>query len=72
MRSKRFWLDAAERAVVTAVQVVVATLSVDQVTAFSANWTNIRDLALTAALLSLGKSIIATRRGNPEDASLVK
>jgi hypothetical protein len=72
MLTRKFIEDAAERAILTAAEVYAAAFGVDKVTVFDANWNHISKIALTAAVISVLKSILARKRGNPEDASLVK
>lgn len=72
MFTKRFWLDLTERAVMTAAQSAAAVWGVDTISAFEANWKYIGGVALSAALLSVLKSLYARNGGDPEKASLVQ
>ena len=69
MWTARFWKDAAERAIKTAVQVatpMVAAASLDKV-----DWATAGLTVASAVLLSLFSSILSSQVGKPEDASLV-
>lgn len=68
-----FWKDAGERAISTAAQVLVALWGAD--TLFNILTIDVGDalgIAAGAAGLSLLKSLAATRKGDPESASLTK
>lgn len=73
MFTKQFWMDTAERVITTAAEValvwLVGSATLD---ALTATWEQGLFLIGGAAVASLLKSILATRFGNPEDASLVK
>lgn len=71
MWTKAFWLDATERAVKTGVQSVLALLLVDGVTVLSLDWANAGAVAGTAALVSIGTSIVSTGVGRPDSASMI-
>jgi len=65
-----FWRDAAERAISTAAQTAVALLSVDGLGLLDVDWTATASAAGLAALVSVLKSIVASRSGDGS-ASLV-
>lgn len=70
----RWWRDVGERMLATAVQAAVAVLVVKLGTAGSVSamdWTSAADVAATAALLALGKGIVARRTGDPATAGFV-
>lgn len=70
MWTKTFWLDAAERATKTGVQASLALFTVG-VTVLDLDWGNAAAVAGTAALVSLGTSIISSGVGRPDSASLI-
>lgn len=72
MRTKKFWLDTAERVGVTFAQALIAGIGVDQVDIVTLDWPAILGIAATTALLSFLKSIAASRLGKPDSASLVE
>lgn len=72
MFTKRFWVDTCERAITTGAESVLAAVGVDVVSAVTLNWEHVGGIALTAAFLSVLKSLYARRHGNPEKASLVQ
>ena len=65
-----FLKDTIERAVATAAQTALALVPV-AIHVSDVDWAQVGGVALTAAGLSVLKSIAARRVGNPEDASLV-
>lgn len=71
MYTKRFWKDAFERAVATALEVaipmVVAVETIDQL-----DYRHLGLVAVSAAVLSVMKAVAATLKGDKEDASLVR
>lgn len=72
MWSKRFWLDALERAIKTGAQVVaVAWPTTAAVLADGANWKVIGITAIGAMGLSFLTSIAGSQIGNPESASVL-
>lgn len=70
MFTKRFVKDAAERAIATMAQTLLAVLTVDGLGA-TIDWEHILTVALVAGLLSVLKSLIATQTGDSRSASLV-
>ena len=70
MWTVKFWKDAAERAIATFVQVLLAGFGVDFAGA-GIGWQRMLALAAMAGAASVAKSIVASYRGDPESASLV-
>ena len=70
MFTKKFWLDAGERAVATFAQALIAVLTVD-LTGATIDWKVVVGTALVAAALSVLKSIVATNVGDSQSASLI-
>lgn len=73
MFTSQFWVDAAERAIRTAAEALLSLWLVGDVAlnAFTIDWYEAGGIALGAALLSVLASLVASRRGSPETASLV-
>lgn len=72
MFSKLFILDAAERAVKTIAQTIVATLLASEaIGLFDANWGDIFSVAGLAGVVSLLTSIASSQTGDSQSASLV-
>ncbi len=67
-----FWKDAAERAIRTAAQALLALWATDISGVLEVDWTQAGSVAALAAVTSVLMSIAATGRGNPESASSVK
>jgi len=68
----KFWKDAAERAVATAAQAALGLVGADGVFNLHIGWLAAGMAVGGAALLSVLKSIVASRfGGDPESASLV-
>lgn len=67
----KFWKDALERALATGVQAGVAAVPMSTTLVQRVDWAVIGGTAALAALLSLGKSVIASRVGRSDSASLV-
>lgn len=67
-----FWRDAAERAISTAAQSTLAAWAVGDglLDAWTVDWRAAAGIAAGGAVLSLLKSIVATRIGDHESASL--
>lgn len=70
MRSSKFWLDTAERAVKTFAQAVLGVF-VAGVTIISVDWVDTLAIGATAALVSVLTSVASTGTGNKESPSLV-
>ena len=71
MWSKKFWRDAAERAVSTAAQSALLVFGADQFDAINADWRTVAGFALGGAVLSLLKAIAAAKTvGSDDSASL--
>lgn len=70
MFTKKFIKDAAERAIATFAQTAIASLTVSAGLQ-DVNWFAVGSVAGLAALLSVLKSITATRVNDSESASLV-
>lgn len=70
MWTKRFWLDAFERAIRTGAQIVAVGWPVSAAIA-TTNWTLLGWTALGAAGLSLVMSLAGSKTGDPTSASLV-
>ena len=71
MRSKQFWADAAERAVRTFAQALVAVLVAGFVFTDAAAWGEALLSAAIAALVSLLTSVAASGVGSPDSPSLL-
>ena len=71
MRSKKFWADAAERAVRTFAQALVAALTAGFVFTDAAAWGAALLTAAIAALVSLLTSVAASGVGDPSSPSLL-
>lgn len=71
MRTKRFWIDAAERAVRTFAQALVAVLGAGFIVTDGAAWTEALLAAVLAALVSVLTSIAASGVGDPASPSLI-
>lgn len=67
-----FWKDAFERAVSTAAQAALLALGAEALNVLQADWVTVAGFALGGAVLSLLKSLIASRVGDGDSASLVK
>jgi len=67
-----FWKDAAERAIRTAAQALLALWATDISGVLEVDWTQAGSVAALAAVTSVLMSVAATGRGNPESASSVK
>jgi len=67
-----FWKDAAERAIRTAAQALLALWATDVSGVLAVDWTQAASVAALAALTSILMSIAATGVGNSQDASAIK
>lgn len=72
MRSRTFWIDAAERAVRTFAQALVAVLAAGFVFTDGAAWGQALLAAAIAALVSLLTSIAASGVGDSDSPSFVE
>lgn len=71
MRTARFWADAAERAVRTFAQALVAALTAGFVFTDGAAWGAALLTAAIAALVSLLTSVAASGVGDPDSPSML-
>ena len=71
MRTAAFWIDAAERAVRTFAQALVAVLVAGFVFTDAAAWGEALLSAAVAALVSLLTSVAASGVGDPDSPSLL-
>ncbi len=71
MFKKRFWKDAAERAVKTAAQVAAATLGANAAGLLDADWVGVASVSGLAAVLSLLTSVASAPLGDANTASAV-
>lgn len=67
----KFWRDALERAISTGVQAGVAAIPMSTTLVQHVDWSVVGGTAGLAALLSVGKAIVASRVGRSDSASLV-
>lgn len=72
MFTQEFWKDAAERAIKTFAQSLVAVLSVAVATPiWDIDWVGAAGVSITAAALSLLTSIAGSGTGSPDDGSFI-
>lgn len=71
MWTKVFWKDAAERAVSTAAQSAIAVLGADGFDLLQVDAAAVLGVAAGGALLSVLKSLVASKVKDPDSASLV-
>ena len=64
MWSAQFWKAAAERAIKTLAQTLIAILAVGQTTVLSVDWKQSAAVAATATLLSVLTSVASAGMGN--------
>lgn len=67
-----FWKDAAERAIRTGAQALLALWATDISGVLEVDWAQAGSVAALAALTSILMSIAATGIGNSQDASAIK
>ena len=67
-----FWKDAAERAIRTAAQALLALWATDVSGVLAVDWVQAGSVSALAALTSILMSIAATGVGNSQDASAIK
>lgn len=66
-----FWEDAAERAIATFFQTLLAVIGVNFAFYDGEAWREVLAAAIIAALLSFAKSVVATQVGDPNTAALL-
>lgn len=71
MRSRAFWIDAAERAVRTFAQALVAAITAGFVLTDGAAWGEALLVAAVAALVSLLTSVAGSAVGDPQSPSFL-
>jgi hypothetical protein len=72
MFTKVFWMDAAERALKTFFQVFLAVVIEERIfNAFELDWQQMAGIGLGAALISVATSVVSSRVGDHESASLI-
>lgn len=67
----KFWRDALERTVVTAVQAGVAAIPVSTTLVQQVRWDVVAGAAALGGVLALAKAIMASRIGRSDTASLI-
>lgn len=71
MRTRGFWVDVFERAASTFAQALAALLAADGLGVTDAPWPAALSVAAMAALLSVLKSVAATKVGDPDTGALL-
>ena len=72
MYTLTFWKDAAERAIRTAAQALLALWATDVSGVLAVDWVQAGSVAALAALMSLLMSVAATGTGSQDSASTIK
>jgi hypothetical protein len=72
MRTKSFWIDAAERTIRTIAQSLLALMGTDALGIVGLDWMQMGSVAIGAGLMSLLTSIVATGIGDKGTAELVR
>ena len=72
MYTLTFWKDAAERAVRTAAQALLALWATDVSGVLAVDWVQAGSVSALAALMSLLMSVAATGTGSQDSASTIK
>jgi hypothetical protein len=72
MFTMKFWKDAAERAIRTAAQALLALWATDVTGVLAVDWVQAGSVAALAALTSILMSIIATGVGDRDTATFSK
>ena len=72
MFTVKFWKDAAERAIRTAAQALLALWATDVAGVLAVDWVQAGSVAALAALTSILMSIVATNVGDHETADFNK
>jgi hypothetical protein len=67
-----FWKDAAERAIRTAAQALLALWATDVSGVLAVDWVQAGSVSALAALMSLLMSVAATGTGSQDSASTIK
>ena len=67
-----FWKDAAERAIRTAAQALLALWATDVSGVLDVDWVQAGSVSALAALMSLLMSVAATGTGSQDSASTIK
>jgi hypothetical protein len=67
--TKQFWTDAAERALKTFAQVLLAYFGADAFDVLNADWGNALSIAAGAVVLSVLTSLLSLKLGNTGTAS---
>jgi hypothetical protein len=71
MFTKQFWLDAGERAIRTVAQSWLGVLTISGTNLLNANLKAIVAVGVTAGIISLLTSVVASGTGNSQSASLI-
>ena len=71
MRTRRFWVDAAERAIRTFAQALIGAITAGLVVTDAAQWKAAGIAAAVAALISLLTSVAASGVGDQSTPSLL-
>ena len=72
MFTKKFWVDATERALKTFAQFIVVLGAAGSLNVFTTDWEKTRGVAIGGAVLSYATSIVSAGIGNKGSASLVE
>jgi hypothetical protein len=72
MFTRAFWSDAAERAIKTFAQTLLATFGAGALDVLHADWGNALALGGGAAVLSVLTSVVSSTVHDPESASLIE
>ena len=72
MRTKSFWIDAAERTIRTIAQSLLALMGTDALGIVGLDWMQMGSVAIGAGLMSLLTSIVASGVGDKGTAELVR
>ena len=72
MWTKKFWKDAAERAIKTFAEVFVSFIVVGTTGVLEFDWATVGSISAMAGLASVLMSLASKRVGNSESASIVK
>jgi len=72
MFTPAFWKDLAERAIASAAGGAVTAMGGAALGVIETDWIGVASFAAGTAIFSVLKALAATRRGDPESASLVR